>query len=139
MSDHDFKVGDRVEVVAEALAFGFYENGDVFTIASIDDDGDLKMVGMTDIHIKPREVRLHAPDVITINRSDLPEVVEDSCGWIVGGFGYSAELTSSQRREHAIRLLALAEFLGVREKAGREAAEKLTKRVTDGRYVIERE
>ena len=125
---NDFKVGDRVEVVAAESAGGYYKNGDVFTIAKVDDDdGDLDMVEMTDMFLHSREVR-HAPaipDLITINRADLPEVRQEGDSVVIirgKGCIYTANHNPETARASAADFIALAEFLEAREKAAEEAA-----------------
>ena len=125
---NDFKVGDRVEVVAAESAGGYYKNGDVFTIAKVDDDdGDLDMVEMTGMFLHSREVR-HAPaipDLITINRADLPEVRQEGDSVVIirgKGCIYTANHNPETARASAADFIALAEFLEAREKAAEEAA-----------------
>lgn len=126
---NDFKVGDRVRITNPSLIH-FGKTGVIATYCEIMcQPAWLVRVDGADDSCQYKETSLtRTPDVITIDRADLPEVLDNPNGFTVGGFGYACDLTSSQRREHALRLLALAEFLEAREKTAEEAKTKLDKR-----------
>lgn len=125
----DFKVGDRVEVIAAEDSNG-YENGDTGTIASVRSGGfQITFDHGKTAYVYTAEVTLlaPAPDVITIDRADLPEVSEDSNGSFIvrpNGITYPGAHTAVSARNGALDYLALAEYLEAREKAGKEAAEQ---------------
>ena len=128
---NNFKVGDRVEVIAAESTGGHYKNGDVFTIAKVDDDdGDMDMVEMTGMFLHPREVRLHTrtPDVITINRADLPEVTASKDHLIAGKNTFGRFLDADGHRKMALSQLAVAEYMERERDAENEAKSKLDKR-----------
>lgn len=116
---NDFKVGDRVEYVGIPPR----GNSKVFTIAKV-------LIGQVDVvedpsfHPWTKNLRLIAPDALTIPRSELPEVVErDGALWAIG-LQYGLSFPAAKHRAHALAQLAVSEFLATREKAEQEAADQ---------------
>lgn len=134
---NDFKVGDPVKYVGTVFAERKGKHGVVAGIVDssasvrVEFDGDGHDVGCW-----PKSLRLitRTPDVITIDRADLPEVVVATAGhYLIAGDQRGKHATAEGCRESALISLALAEFLEAREKAAEEtaAAEKLAKRRDD--------
>lgn len=140
---HDFKVGDRVEYVGTVFAGRKGKHGVVAGIVDssasvrVEFDGDGHDVGCW-----PKSLRLitPAPDVITIDRADLPEVTDVGGSLHSGTSDYftDPEFGAAKHRRLALQQLAVAEFLEAREKAAeevavavKEAADKLTQRRDD--------
>ena len=141
---NDFKVGDPVKYVGTVFAERKGKHGVVAGIVDssasvrVEFDGDGREVGCW-----PKSLRLitPAPDVITIDRADLTEIVVNEAGWVKADTNYLAHIDSaksSNLRLIALHYLAAVEFLEAREKATeetaaaeKEAADKLTKRRDD--------
>lgn len=123
----EFKPGDRVEYVGGNRQ----HHGAVFTIVNVhDEQAD---VGLGN-RFKPWTYNLRhipaAPDVITIRRSDLPEVTRSASGWLtIGDDTFTDDPTPDERRQWALEHLAIAEYLdskaAAKETAEKEAADKL--------------
>ena len=136
---HDFKVGDRVRITNPSL-IQFGKTGVIETYCEIMcQRAWLVRIDGADDSFQYKEASLTpAPDVITINRADLPEIVVNEAGWVKADTNYLAHIDSaksSNLRLIALHYLAAVEFLEAREKAAeegaaaeREAAEKLNKR-----------
>ena len=139
---NDFKVGDRVEYVGNvsSVMLGkvgvvveppFANSGMVYF-----DHGGAESYGA---YSQSLRLITRTPDVITIDRADLPEVVVTTAGhYLIAGDQRGKHATAEGCRESALISLALAEFLEDREKAAeeakaaeKEAAEKLNKRRDD--------
>ena len=129
----DFKVGDKIEVVKAGISFGDYKNGDVLTVRGIEDNGNILADGV-EVFLFEREVKLYtpAPDLITIDRAELPEVVESADGrdLLSGRNTFGLYLDAAGHRKMALSQLAVAEFLEAREaQAAEEEADAANKQV----------
>lgn len=139
---HDFKVGDRVVYKATSVTRSSDHEGRKGVVTEIK-SADAVGVGWDESSLFNRggylivNLRhLPAPDVITIDRADLPEVVVAPAGhYLIAGDQRGKHATAEGCRESARISLALAEFLEAREKAAeeakaaeKEAAELLNKR-----------
>lgn len=122
----DFKVGDRVEYVGTTWPSRIGQQAMVVedqhntTSIQIRFDGDC-----SDSGVRAKSIRLiaPAPDVITINRADLPEARIDGNVTVRSGTTTChRDLESSRMRSSALERFALAEFLEAREKAAEEVA-----------------
>lgn len=70
------------------------------------------------------DYKLAAPDVLTIPRAELPEVVERDGALWADGLQYGFSLSAATHRSHALTQLAVSEFLAAREKAEQDAADQ---------------
>jgi hypothetical protein len=127
---NDFKVGDRVEYVGATTTrmigkIGvvveppFANSGMVYF-----DHGGAEPYGAYSQNLR----HLPAPDVITIVRTDLPEVRVDGLHLIADKNAFGRFLDADGHRKMALSQLAVAEFLEREGASEKEAAEKLNKR-----------
>lgn len=135
----EFKPGDRVEVIEDFSPW--FQVGMTGTVIGTDYDFACVQQDSSCAHgdgkwgIPARRLR-HipaVPDVITIPRSDLPEVTRSASGWLtIGDDTFTDDPTPAERRRWAIEHLAIAEFLdaqaATKETAEKEAADKLAER-----------
>lgn len=123
---NDFKVGDRVKIVAPKNAT-HYDQGDIVKVISTGLSGLVIDCGDENRDFVTRdEIELAELDLITINRADLPEVVERDGVLSAGSGPEECTARGSENpnwlRNHANAALALADFIEAREKAAVEAA-----------------
>lgn len=132
---NDFKVGDRVQYtgnVSEAMV------GKVGVVVQPPHPG-ASMVFFNHGDDEPYGAypesltKLPAPDVITINRADLPEVTESDGSLHCGESHYftDPEFGAAKHRQLALQQLAVAEFIEARDKAAEEAIHKRDERRAD--------
>lgn len=131
---HQFEVSDRVRITNPNLIH-FGKTGVIAAYCEIMcESAWLVRVDGTDDSCQYKDASLtHTPDVITINRADLPDVEVNEAGWVKSANNYLAHVDSADPttlRSIALQYLSAAEFLEAREKAAEEdaAAEKLNKR-----------
>lgn len=129
----EYKAGDRVEYVGPSP----FRTGKHYTITGITGIAGEYAEVDEDKFFTPKLANIRhatAPDVITIDRAELPEVVADGdtleCGSVIYGC-----TKSNYYRSNAMHYLAIAEFLEAREKLAAEdaAAAKLAAAKLAGR------
>lgn len=125
---NDFKAGDRVEYVgADRTTITRSLLGKTGKVAEIKSERSIR-VDWDESTLKHgvlgTNLRLIAPDVLTIPRAELPEVVErDGALWAIG-LQYGLGFPAAKHRARALAQLAVSEFLATREKAEQEAADQ---------------
>lgn len=128
----EFKPGDRVEYACDH--FGLHGHRFVTIKAIYGEWAAIEEPAVGRLALSNLRHITSAPDVITINRSDLPEVRRDGYNVTVCGRTTYIGHPDSARyyREDALRYLAIAEYLdaqdAAKETAEMEAADKLAKR-----------
>lgn len=128
----EFKPGDRVEYACDH--FGLHGHRFVTIKAIYGEWAAIEEPAVGRLALSNLRHITSAPDVITINRSDLPEVRRDGYNVTVCGRTTYIGHPDSARyyREDALRYLAIAEYLdaqdAAKETAEMEAADKLAER-----------
>lgn len=135
----DFKPGDRVCALSDTKT-----EGTVILAPPSPDFIAIKWdTGFENYRVHKREVRRVIPDVLTIPRAELPEVVikgdwvtfEETGHYVCGIRASAAEVAPALRRQ-AFELLAAIDYLEAREKEADAAREKAEQEAADQHAAI---
>lgn len=114
MNLQDVVIGESYLVTAENGSGGLYQNGDVVTILEYSSPYFLiKSLNGYDAYVDAGELSPIVNDdvVITIKRSDLPEVTDVEYALEVDGIMFSRSRSAVTCRKEALRLFAMAEYI----------------------------
>lgn len=122
MTEHKFKVGDKVEYIGD----NFLRSGETFTIIGFTSLNQARLEETSGFTPYVRNLKLVEPakDYIQIDRALLPEVTEGFGNTlVVEGDNYLFS-TSEKPMIFALRYLAMAEHLKVKEAKANELDER---------------
>lgn len=131
----DFKVGDRVTYTGRNS--GYVSStmiGWRGTVTGIENASiGVRWDSGENFGVFRENIASITPDVITINRADLPEVTESGGSLCCGGSDYftDPEFGAAKHRQLALQQLAVADFIEARDKAAEEAIRKRDERRAD--------